>query len=202
MNDDDLARGILRGDARAFDDLFDRYGGPLLRYLAGLAGSRIDAEDLLQETMVCVFRHIAQYEERGHFRAWVYRIATNQAWSHVRRRRPAAPAGVFDPDSLPAVSGGDPLGSLQAAEEREVAWRAIGMLPEEQRTVLLLRVSGELSFGEIARTLDIPEGTAKSRLHYAMERLRALVAREAGESPEYEARRRPCTAERSAHDPR
>lgn len=200
VNDDQLARRIRRGEPRAFDDLFDRHAGPLLRYLTGMTGSRPVAEDLLQETMLSIYRHIDHYEERGAFRGWIYRIATNQALSHLRRRRTVESAGVVDPDSLPTGAPSDALDRLQGAEEAEAARRAVATLPAEQRAVLMLRINGELSIEEIARALEIPTGTVKSRLHYAIARLREVAARPCSETPEDLTGRTVGAARRSHHD--
>ena len=200
MNDDELARRIRRGEPRAFDDLFDRHAGPLLRYLAGMTGSRPVAEDLLQETMLSIYRHIDHYEERGAFRGWIYRIATNQALSHLRRRRTAGSAGVVDPDLLPSGASSDALERLQGAEEAEIARRAVAALPAEQRVVLMLRINGELSIEEIARALQIPTGTVKSRLHYAIERLREVAARQRAQPTGDLPGRTRGAARRSHHD--
>src|SRR5262249_45263752 len=98
-SDDDLARGLRRGDREAFAAFFDRYSGPLLGYLAGMVGDPALAEDLVQETMLRVFRNIERYRERGMFKAWVFRIASNLALTHLRRRR-VVRCGPFDRRSL------------------------------------------------------------------------------------------------------
>jgi RNA polymerase sigma-70 factor (ECF subfamily) len=173
--DERIARRIRRGEERAFDAFFERFGGPLLGYLTGMVGGRDAAEDLLQETVIRIHRNIERYRERGAFRSWVYRIATNAALSELRRARYAvecpeeAAAHVADPASV------DPLEALETREREEAVARAMHRLPDDHRAVLLLRVREEMSIEEIARALCVPEGTVKSRIHYGVRKLRAIL---------------------------
>lgn len=184
--DEEIARRIRRGDTRAFDAFYDRYAGPLHGYLAGMTGDPAGAEDLVQEAMLRVFRHIERYEERGTFRAWVFRIATNLALTELRRRRYAATipldAGAPEP-SDPADT--DPGAAWEAEDRTNAVEATLATLPDEQRAVVLLRVRREMGIADIARTLGVPEGTVKSRLHHAIRKLREGVERmERGQSNE------------------
>jgi RNA polymerase sigma-70 factor (ECF subfamily) len=170
--DDDLAARIRAREARAFDEFFTRLGAPLLHYLAGMVGDRALAEDLLQETVLRVHQGIARYQERGTFRAWVYRIATNLALTELRRRPRARAAGLDGARDLADPRHADAGAALDADRCARVLDAGLAELPAEQRTVLLLRVREEMDLGEIARTLGIPEGTVKSRLHHAVRKLR------------------------------
>lgn len=180
--DEEIAHRVLHGDPRAFDDLFDRFARPLLGYLAGMVGSRAAAEDLLQEAMIRVYQNIHSYREQGTFRAWIYRIATNLALTHLRRLRHAGPARQAESERITASTGPDALTLLERLQETEIVRRGLAELPEEQRAALLLRLRGEMGIGAIARVLGIPPGTVKSRLHYAVEHLREYAAREMGGS--------------------
>lgn len=168
----ELAGRIRRGDPGAFDAFFDRYAPRLVGYLARMVGDEAAAEDLFQETMIRVYRNIGGYREKGAFRSWVYRIATNAALSEIRHRR-LAPQTV-EPAILHSVKaeGPSPLDEVEKKERLERLRSGIGALPEEHRAVLLLRVQGEMDIRDIARTLGIPEGTVKSRMHHAVRKLR------------------------------
>lgn len=172
---DDLARRIRARDPRAFDAFYDAYGPALLHYLAGMTGDPALAEDLLQETLLRVHGGIARYEERGTFRAWIYRIATNLALTELRRR--PARAGPLGDEALacPDPAHVDAGEALDARRRERLLARGLATLPDEQRTVLLLRVRQDLGIREIARVLAIPEGTVKSRLHHAVRRLREFA---------------------------
>ena len=175
-DDEDLARRIRRGERGAFDALLDRHGAPLLGYLGGMVRDRGIAEDLLQETLLRVHRHIDRYQERGSFRAWLYRIATNLALSELRRRRYAA--GVpLEGRALEVADAGarDPQQRLEDEERVATVRTALEALPADQRSVLLLRSGQGMGIREIAQVLCVPEGTVKSRIHHGVRRLRELV---------------------------
>jgi len=173
--DERIAGRIRRGDENAFDAFFDRFAGPLLGYLTGMLGGRAAAEDALQETVLRIHRNIDRYRERGAFKAWVYRIATNVALSELRRSRYAAECPEHEAAQVPDPAWVDPLLHLEQ-EERELAVRgAMKRIPDDQRAVLLLRVRDGMGIEEIARVLCVPEGTVKSRIHYGVRRLRALL---------------------------
>lgn len=174
-DDREIARRIRKGDSAAFDLLFDRYAPPLLGYLTGMVGERCRAEDLLQETMIRVFRKIDCYREQGVFRAWIFRIATNLALTDLRRSRlePVAVDGAIlenRPDERP-----DPQTKLEMIETSNRVEEGIQRLPEDHRAVILMRVRHEMSIREIARTLSLKEGTVKSRIHYAVGKLRQYM---------------------------
>ena len=174
--DDGLADRIRHGDPDAFRAFYATCSGPLLGYLAGMVGDRAAAEDLLQETLLRVFRNIASYEERGAFRSWVFRIATHLALSELRRRGRAAASPLDDRVlELPDPSRVDPAEHLEDEERRRIVESGLLRLPPEQRAVLLLRVREDMDIGEIARTLGVPEGTVKSRIHHAVRQLRKLA---------------------------
>jgi RNA polymerase sigma-70 factor (ECF subfamily) len=185
--DEDIARRIRGGDPRAFDAFFSRYGGPLLGYLTGMLGERSLAEDLVQETVLRVYRGIGRYQEQGAFRSWVFRIATNVAYTELRRRRLATEpldARILElPDPVPA----DPLARLEAEQREDLIRAGLGTLPDEQRATLLLRVRDGMPLREIAHALCIPEGTVKSRIHHAVRSLKEFVegarARDRGAKP-------------------
>ena len=164
LPDEDVARRIRRGDRDAFDLFFDRFGGPLLGYLTGMAG------------------------ERGLFRAWVFRIATNLALSHLRRRR-LVPLAPLDERALqiPDRSRPAPHEALESEERARWIDEGIETLPADQRAVFLLRVRHDLAVREIAAILCVPEGTVKSRFHHAVRKLRDHVERR--ECPESEENR-------------
>jgi RNA polymerase sigma-70 factor (ECF subfamily) len=184
LSDQDLVKQILERDAHAFEILFERYGEMIERHLARLVRDNAVAQDLAQEAFLRVWTRAEQWNESGPFKAWLYRIATNLALNHlrsVRRRREQpldapneqtedegeslAPAWMLDAATL------GPDASLELAEEREQFRRLVESLPEEKRQVYRLVHQMEMSLRDAADELGIPEGTAKSRLHYAKKQL-------------------------------
>lgn len=176
--DDTLAEQIRRGDDGAFDALFDRYAGPLLAYLEGMTRDRAAAEDLLQETLLRVHRHIDRYEERGAFRAWVFRTATNVALTELRRRRYAGGESLDGAALAVRAPERDEPEQRFADRQRAAAVEdALARLAPEHRAVVLLRVREDMGTREIAETLRVPEGTVKSRMHHAVRQLREWIER-------------------------
>jgi RNA polymerase sigma-70 factor (ECF subfamily) len=182
-SDGDLVNLILERDAHAFETLFERYGEMILRHLRRITGDDVAAQDLLQEAFLRVWTRAAQWDGRGTFRAWLYRIATNLALNHLRtvRRRRELPLDVEDDwdedegDLVPAwmadASALGPDAAFEMAEEREQFRRLVHALPDEKRAVFRLVHEMEMTIRDAADELGIPEGTAKSRLHYAKRRL-------------------------------
>ncbi len=176
-SDDDVPRLIRRRDDRAFDRFYSEHAAPLLRYLRSLVRDEMLSEDLVQETMLRVVRSIDRYEERGTFRAWVFRIATNLAMTELRRRRflrtEPIKGGVLE---IPDHDCPGPEADTEASERRRIVEVGLGMLPDEQRAVFLLRAREGMAIDAIAEALCIPPGTVKSRLYHAVRKLGEFVA--------------------------
>jgi RNA polymerase sigma-70 factor, ECF subfamily len=189
--DRDLVEGVLERDAHAFEALFERYAVPLHWHLVHILHDETAAHDVVQETFLRVWTRADQWQGEGTFKAWLYRIGTNLALNHLRtvqRRRELPleiPPDVDDDDvdnRVPAwmVDAGSlgPEAAVEQAEERARYRQLVGHLSDEKRRVFRLVYEMEMSLGETADALDIPEGTVKSRLHYA----RAQLAREWSET--------------------
>lgn len=173
---DDDARLMLAfrdGDASAFDALYRRYGGPLLRHLERIVRRRAVAEELLQETFLRVHRARDRYEPQARFSTWLYTIATNLALNELRRPHVARPHRStdepFGDGTLPELSA-DRLSSEDLAHARRVGsaiGAALEAIPARQREALLrTAVDGE-SYAEIAVALDTTEKSVKALVHRA-----------------------------------
>jgi RNA polymerase sigma-70 factor (ECF subfamily) len=184
LSDRELMLGVRARDAGAFEELCARHGEPLRRHLLRMLRDADAAEDLLQETLLRVWTHASQWDDRGAPRGWLFRVATNLALNHVRalRRRPQQPLVLppdpYDLEEEPAIPGWmvdtvslGPDEALELAERRDLLRRLVARLPEEKREVLRLVHDAELEIAEVAQALGIPPGTVKSRLHYATQRL-------------------------------
>ena len=182
-SDRDLVDRILERDAHAFETLFDRYGELMRRHLLRMTRDGAAAQDLVQEAFLRVWMRAAQWDGRGSFKAWLYRIATNLALNHLRslhrrREQPLEPMDEWEEDEdnlVPAwmvdASALGPDAAIELAEEREQFRRLLDRLPDEKRDVFRLVHEMEMTIRDAADELGIPEGTAKSRLHYAKKRL-------------------------------
>lgn len=146
------------------ETLYHELGPDLLSYLRRLA-DRHAAEDLLQETFLQAARRLERVTQAVSPRAWLYAIARNVATTALRRRRWTEPLPGEVPAAVPAD---DP--------RVEHVRAAIAELPDMLRETLELRLRCELTYEEIAGVLDIPLGTVRSRLHLALQRLRAATA--------------------------
>jgi len=171
------------GDARAFEDLARREERALYRHALRIVGTNSDAEDVVQDALISAWRSLASFQGLS-FRAWLFRIATNRALDQLRsrKRRPELPLDPPDDDEVtwaePAAPGPD---LAQLAGDREalaVVETALGTLPAEQRTALLLRDVEGFAYEEIAVITSVEIGTVKSRIHRGRVAVRnVLIAR-------------------------
>ena len=158
------------GDSGAFDRLYDRYRGPLFRYIKRLAGAE-PAEELYQDVWLRMVRAREQWHADQPFSPWLYRIAHNRVVDHWRAQGIAVDDDKAA-DSIPADGPAQELlAHLRDCVERLLA--LIGMLPPAQRSAFLLKEESGLSLAQIAEVSGCGHETVKSRLRYAMQRLRA-----------------------------
>lgn len=164
-----LVAGAVRGDRDAFRSLVE----PLLPSALGAAtvllGSRADAEDVVQEALFSAWRDLHKLRDSQAFPAWFRRHVVRGASRRASRRRVVAELNI---------DAAAPVGELEHALERRALGRAFAMLDANDRAVLTLRHLWDMSVAETAEVLAVPQGTVKSRLHGAMDRLRAACAAE------------------------
>ena len=168
------------GDARAFDELYATHRGGLWRFIRRSVRDAAATDDVFQDCWSRVIAHRENYRPEARFATWLYRIAHNCCVDYWRRsgrreaREAADEAAMLAAADDPAA---EPLESALAGEARERLFGAIDRLPEEQRSTFLLYVEGGLSVAEIGEAMGVGAETAKSRLRYAVARLKqALVA--------------------------
>jgi RNA polymerase sigma-70 factor (ECF subfamily) len=141
----------------------------LRRYARALAGNRVLADDLVQDTMERGWRKLATWRRGSDMRAWLFGIMHNVYVDQMRK--PALVTEVLDENvTVPSTDGGE----TQRLEMRDLE-SALGLLPDEQREVMLLVALEEMTYAEVAATLGIPVGTVMSRLARGRERLRAAM---------------------------
>jgi RNA polymerase sigma-70 factor (ECF subfamily) len=179
--DQTLMERIQSGDKLAFDLLYERYQPVIRCYLLRIVHSEAAAEDVAQDVFLRIWTHAHQWSAKGPVKAWLYRIATHQAFNALRavNRHPEQP--LRDPDAQPLEEDEvhsfqawivdtatlEPDVALEMAERQRRLWQLVDQLPEEKRAVFNLVAQMEMSIQNAAERLGIPEGTVKSRLHYA-----------------------------------
>ena len=174
--DADLMRRVAGGDTSAFRALVERNEKAAYNYFLRLTGISEDAEDLTQDLFVALFRSAGRYRPEAPFRAYFYRIATNLAMSHLRKRKLRAAVSIdamiesgFD------VSSGrredDPGARFDSREIRRAYDAALAKLPHEWRIALELRIARELSYEEIAAAMGRSVSAVESILFRARERI-------------------------------
>lgn len=187
-----LIRRCQRGDKLAIEALICRYQNYVFRLCCLVMRNEQDAEDMTQETFIRACRALQRFEIREgiSFEAWLYRIAVNCCRSRMRRKwyqvlpwPEPAPQLVADADRCP-----DRV--LVQDERRNEVLEAVDELNEKHRLVVILRYYAGLSNEEIARTLSIPSGTVRSRLHTARQRLKSLLDETRDQEEQVPVRRR------------
>ena len=162
------------GDVAAFETLYRRHKDPVYRYLLRLCGQAEAAEDVFQEVWGKIIKARESYRPTAKFTTYLYRVAHNCFIDHIRRNKRHAGNALLDPEQH-----GDGAESLETATERRLARERLEValvdLPEEQRDAFLLREDGGLSVDEIAAVTGCNRETAKSRLRYAVNKLRAAI---------------------------
>jgi len=187
LSDEELLAAYAAGDARAFGELYERHERPVYRYFLRQGATAATADDLLQETWLAVIRHAAQFEPRARFTTWLYTVARSKLVDHWRGREPAVPladaandAGAdADGDAwiaeLPGADADRPdVQALSRAQARAFV-DAVEALPPPQREAFLLQAEGGLTLEEIAAVTQAGHETVKSRLRYAMSKLRTAM---------------------------
>jgi RNA polymerase sigma-70 factor (ECF subfamily) len=167
------------GDESAFDGLFQRWAGPLLRYLERMVSDTATAEELVQEAFLRVHRARERYTPEARFSTWLYRIATNLALNELRR--PARQArheryersGEDDAPLELAAEAVEPEALADARRAGAALAVRLAALPERQRAALWLTAVEGLSYAEVARSLETTEKSVKALVHRARASLAA-----------------------------
>jgi RNA polymerase sigma-70 factor (ECF subfamily) len=179
-SDEALLTRYRTGDAAAFEALYARHRQGLYRFLVALSNKAELAEEIYQETWLSLIRSSTQPQGRASFRTWLFQIARNRLIDYWRKH------GIHNPlhDSYdeqlhaqPDDSAG-PEQQLSLSRDQARLDAALQGLPEDQREVFLLRLHGDLEVPQIAALTGAPLETVKSRLRYAQQKLRRLLAEE------------------------
>src|SRR4051812_20334322 len=182
-SDEELVARSIGGDPDSFNQLVLRWERPIYALAYRVIGREEDARDVCQETFLRAFRALNGFKGQAKFSSWLYRIALNLCRDWIRRERRApvaqAPEGVDIIELAGESTPSESIEDLVARREigRAVA-RAMAVLPDEQRTAIVLKEYHGLTFQEIADLLDCPLSTVKTRLYQGLTVLRRQLARD------------------------
>jgi RNA polymerase sigma-70 factor (ECF subfamily) len=182
LTDETLIARYVAGDVASFEALYERHELPLWRFVLRLCRDRATAEELTQETWFAVTREAPRFKSDGRFAPWLYTIARNRVIDRHRATRPMVSLDDTGTDGLEPLaarladeSSPSPPASIEQIDQGEAILAALARLPPEQREAFLLQAEGGLSVEEIASATGTTFETAKSRLRYARDKLKALL---------------------------
>ena len=189
LDDDQLVDLCRKGDDSAFDVLVVRHQDRLFHSLVSMLKSRDDALDIAQSALLQAHRKLDTFRGDSAFYSWLYRIAVNLALSWLRKQK----SGSVSIDALREETGfevvaedrdGQPLASVLRDEHRRVVRETLAELPEEFRTVLVMKDFEGLRYDEIASLTEVPIGTVRSRIHRGRGELAQRLKRKLGDQIE------------------
>lgn len=169
VEDRDLIAKAKRGDVEAYNLLISRWEKRIFNYLLKLVGDREDALDIAQEVFLKAYQNLGRLEDAGRFTPWLFRIAHNEAYSLLRKRRPEG-------ELTSEPSHGGASDRLYPVELSLAVQRALGRLTPDQREAVVLKIFEGFKFEEMAEVLDCPVSTVKSRLYTALDLLKDVLA--------------------------
>lgn len=171
VEDRDLIVKAQRGDVDAYNLLVSRWEKRVFNYLLRLVRNREDALDLCQDALLKAYQNLRKLEDPGRFGAWLFRIAHNEAYSMLRRRKPEEELGADAGDGV--APGGRQMMPVETALAVEAA---LTRLTPEQREAVVLKIYQGFKFEEMAEILECPVSTVKSRLYTALDLLKDTLA--------------------------
>lgn len=167
LSDNELAARAASGSADHFTALVRRYSSAMYRLAYRLIGNESEAEDVAQETFIKLFLALPKADLDPPFKPWLYKIAVNACFSHIRKKKGKHWTGLETADAAARFSD-----ISETVNDRIDAQKALAGLPLNYRQIVVLRAVEELTFAEISEILDIPEPTARTRFKRAKDSLR------------------------------
>lgn len=180
MEDTWLVFQSRRGSREALTRIYEKYKADLLLLAMGLLNDKTAAEDVVHDVFLSFVRHLDQFRLTGSLKGFLLTCAANHArnWNKAERvrMRPIGEDGGHGPPYMDdRCVAREPLESVVCNEQLEMLGRALAELPFEQREIVMLHLHGRMTFQAIARAMQIPANTAKSRYRYGMDKLRVTL---------------------------
>ncbi|NMO97975.1 RNA polymerase sigma factor SigW [Paenibacillus lemnae] len=174
-----LVKLARKGDQRAFAELLELYKDKIFHLAYRMLYNRHEAEDIVQETFLRVYKNLDRYDEHQKFSTWIYRIGTNLCIDRLRKRKPSysLDADMNDQEGMDGYSmipsdDRSPESEVLLSETQRIIHQAMETLPAKYKGIMILRYIQDLSLQEISEILDLPVTTIKTRVHRGREFLR------------------------------
>ncbi|CAM4015962.1 RNA polymerase sigma factor SigW [Cohnella lubricantis] len=174
-----LARLARKGDQRAFAEIVDLYKDKLYHLAYRMMNNRQEAEDIVQECFLRVYKHLDRYDENQKFSTWIYRIATNLCIDRLRKRKPTYSLDAessehegLDGYAMMPSDDRTPESEMLLSETQRIIREAIETLPPKYKSVIVLRYLQDMSLQEISEVMGMPVTTVKTRVHRGREYMR------------------------------
>jgi RNA polymerase sigma-70 factor (ECF subfamily) len=185
--DEQLVERAIAGDTDAFGEVVRRWERKIYALAYGITGSVEDARDAAQETFISAYRNLQGFRGEAKVSSWLHRIAVNQCITRQRRAKVRGETSLEGEAEehgaqFAAPATDSPARIVEGRELTAAVRRAVAALPPELREVLLLKEFEELTFQEIADTLEVPLSTVKSRLYTALKQLRLRLEKFSAEA--------------------
>ncbi|MCW8904412.1 RNA polymerase sigma factor [Sedimenticola sp.] len=173
MTDEELMRAYVEGDVEAFQLLYNRHKARVLGFLVARLKNRAEAEDVFQEVFAKLHAHRLKYRKDAPFLAWLFTIVRNSLVDHVRKQNTREKYLEVSPEAVNAA-----MNEQRANKDVSEAIAELSSLSSEQRMLLSMRFNEDLSFAEIAESMEISQSNARKIVSRAIQKLRSLMSGE------------------------
>jgi RNA polymerase sigma-70 factor, ECF subfamily len=173
MDENSLIREILAGQKEEFQRLINHYQNKIYNYIYKIIQNRTDAEDITQETFIKAYFGLRSFKKEFKFSTWLYKIATNCCWNFLKKKKPLSLKDeILD---LAESQNKNPLQKIVEHDELIIIKKALIQLDPKYKIVIALYYFDELSLKEISQVLNLPEGTVKTHLYRAKNKLKNIL---------------------------